>query len=114
VPTFRNVLTYLLQNVANAEEGRKLEVILADTSSAYSVNFKEEEVKNGALVGKATKMKLAYRVPPVVKEQALDVMRTDQLLAEAWESHYGIDPDDEKTVTRCTDALAGLLRDVYF
>ncbi len=114
VPTFRNVLTYLLQNVANAEEGRKLEVILSDTSSAYSVDFNEEEVRSGALIGRATRMKLVYRVPPVVKEQALDVMRTDQILAEAWESHYGISPDDEKTVTRCTDALAGLLRDTYF
>lgn len=114
VPTFRNVLTYLLQNVANAEDGRKLETILSDTSSAYCVDFKEEEVREGAFIGKATRMKLVYRVPPVVKEQALDVMRTDQLLAEAWESHYGINPDDEKTVTRCTDALAGLLRDTYF
>jgi len=114
VPTFRNVLTYLLQNVASAEEGEELETILSDTSSAYSVDFKEEDVRHGALIGGITRMKLVYRVPPVVKEQALDVMRTDQLLAEAWESHYGISADDEKTVTRCTDALAGLLRDVYF
>lgn len=114
VPTFRNVLTYLLQNVANAEEGVEVETILSDTSSAYSVDFKEEDVRHGALIGRVTRMKLVYRVPPVVKEQALDIMRTDQLLAEAWESHYGINPDDEKTVTRCTDALAGLLRDTYF
>lgn len=114
VSTLRNVITYLLQNVANPGQGRDLEAILSDTSSAYSVDFKEEEVGDGVLIGKSTSMKLVYRVPPVVKEQALDVMKTDQLLAEAWESHYGINPDDEKTVTRCTDALAGLLRDSYF
>lgn len=114
VSTLRNAITYLLQNIADAQDGQRLEAILSDTSSAYSVDFKEEEVRSGAIIGKATRMKLVYRVPPVVKEQALDIMRTDQLLAEAWESHYGINPDDEKTVTRCTDALAGLLRDVYF
>lgn len=112
--TLRNVLTYLLQNIANEAEGRELEVILAETSSAYAVDFKKERIDSGAISWDAIRMKLVYRVPPVVKEQAIDITRTNQLLAEAWESHYGIDPDDEKTVTRCTDALSGLLRDIYF
>lgn len=114
VSTLRNVLSYFLQKIADKEEGDELEKILLETSSAYAVDFKEEEVSNHGIGWKITKKKLVNRVPPIVKEQALEVMRTDQLLAEAWESHYGIEPDHEKTVTRCTDALAGLLRDVYF
>ncbi|MCA9350743.1 MAG: hypothetical protein KDJ52_26375 [Anaerolineae bacterium] len=112
--TFRNVLSYLLQRVSDANEGKTLENILYETSSAYAVEFKEVNVKNGAIGWKVTKMKLVYRVPPIVKKQALEVMRTDQLLTEAWDFHYGIDFDDEKTVTRCTDVLSGLLRDKYY
>lgn len=112
--TFRNVLSYLLQRVSDTNEGKTLENILYETSSAYAVEFKEVNLKNGAIGWKATKMKLVYRVPPIVKKQALEVMSTDQLLMEAWDSHYGIDFDDEKTVTRCTDALSGLLRDRYY
>jgi len=114
LPTFRNVLTYLLQNVASRAEGENLEAILSETSSAYTVDFKEEEVMVHGVGWKTTSMKLVYRVAPIAKVQALNVMQDENLLTEAWDFHYGINSDDEKTVTRCTDALAGMLRDTYF
>lgn len=117
---FRNVLSYILQNIADVAEGRELEKILQEGSSAYTVEFRRGRKIAGILTSKGEPMfetagmKLSYRVPPIVKAQAEEVISHDALLAEAWESHYGINPDDEKTVTRCTDVLAGQLRDKYF
>ena len=103
ISTMRNVISYILQNHAYKRDGEKLEGILGETSSAYSVEL-----------GSDTKLKLVYRVSPVAKKQAEDVFTDSELVAQAWESHYGIKPDDEKTITRATDALAGILRDKYF
>lgn len=115
----RNVLSYILQRIAYENEGRELEQILSEASSAYSVEFTESnapiiQVAGGKSKLSQKKMKLVYRVAPVVKKQAAEILNNNDLIAEAWESHYGMKPDDEKTVTRCTDALAGLLRDKYF
>ena len=113
---FRNVLSYILQNVAQKNEGEKLEKILARTSSAYSVDFKDEEAttSSGAISWVRTRMKLVYRVTPIVKRQAENALAQSELLADAWDSYYGLKADDEKTVTRCADAIAGLLRDKFF
>ncbi len=112
----RNVLSYILQKIADEEEGKRLEQILSEASSAYKVEIKKVNVvtEDRAVKWKQTKMKLIYRVVPIVKKQVEEIMNANDLVAEAWESHYGMEPDDEKTVTRCTDALAGLLRDKYF
>jgi len=112
----RNVISYLLQNVANKKEGENLEIILARTSSAYAVDFRDEEAttSSGAISWVSTKIKLVYRVTPIVKRQAENTLAQSELLAEAWDSYYGLKPDDEKVITRCTDAIAGLLRDRFF
>lgn len=116
--TFRNYLTFLLQNYASVPKAEKLESILEQSSSAYAVEIgDEEDFESEAVHGikfKTRKKKLVYRVPPVVKAQAYEVLEANELMQEAWDEHYKIKPDDEKTVTRVTDALAGLLRDRYF
>lgn len=111
IPTFRNILSYVLQNVARKPQGVALEKILSQTSSAYAVEIDTVLVNQQI---SQTNMKLVYRVPLIVKKQAENIFNDHALLAEAWESHYGVKPDDEKTVTRATDALAGLIRNRYF
>lgn len=121
IKLFRNMLSYILQNITDVNEARALETILARSSSAYAVDFiKGKEIISGLkrIDGKPmfedVGCKLIYRVAPIVRMQAEDVLSSENLLAEAWEAYYGMQPDDEKTVIRCTDALAGLLRDAYF
>ena len=111
---FRNILSYVLQTVAHKPQGEALEKILSQTSSAYAVEISSTKSSQNGLITQEIKMKLVHRVAPIVKKQATEIISTSNLLGEAWESHYGIKPDDEKTVTRATDALAGLLRDRYF
>lgn len=113
----RNFISYLLQIYASEKEGEALERILAESSSAYTVEKSSEKVllvQSGALSTSITKMKLVYRVAAIVKKQSEMIISSNELLSEAWESHYGIPSDDEKTITRCADALAGLLRDQFF
>lgn len=117
---FRNMLSYILQNHADINEARELEEMLMRSSSAYAVEFiKGEELRglkraDGSPLFKTVGCKLVYRVPPIVKVQAEEAFSSEALLAEAWEAYYGMQPDDEKVVTRATDALAGSLRDKYF
>lgn len=117
---FRNVLSYMLQTVADVGEGNGLERILKEGASAYTVEFKKGEAlkgirhASGEPVFHIIGMKLVYRVPPVVRIQAEEVMHNETLLAEAWEEYYGLDPNEEIVITRCTDALSGLIRDKYF
>jgi len=118
----RNVLSYILQTVATTYEAHELEKILKEGSSAYQVEFIYDTKSpasgimsiKGAPILKISGSKLTYRVSSIVKKQAQNISGTHTLLAEAWDAYYGISPDDEKTVTRCTDALAGTLRDKYF
>lgn len=120
IKLLRNVISYILQTLATFDEGRELERIFQRSGSAYTVEFIKGEEARGILTAKGEPifstvgMRLAYRVPTIVEIQAKKILNTQVLLSEAWSSHYGINPDDEKTVTRCTDALAGLLRDKYF
>lgn len=118
----RNVLSYMLQTVSDVAQARELEKILTEGSSAYQVEFIRDTANpitalrtvNGEPVFKITDTKLVYRVSSIVKKQAQDIASTHILLADAWDAYYGVSPDDEKTVTRCTDALAGALRDKFF
>lgn len=108
---FRNVLSYIVQKHAYEPDARILENILVQTSSAYAVEINETRINEYT---RQYDMNLIYRVSPIAKKQAEDILSENELLHEAWNSHYGMAPDDEKTVTRVTDALAGLLRDHYF
>ena len=121
IKLFRNLLSYILQNVATVSEARDLEEILARCSSAYAVEFiRDTDPQSGIFTTdgkpfyKIIGTKLTYRVPLIVKIQAEEVFATESLFAEAWEFYYGMSPDDEKTVVRATDALAGAIRDVFF
>lgn len=117
---FRNVLSFMLQNVADINDARELEKILIEGSSAYSVEFiKGNEVRGirtskGETIFEHVSAKLTYRVAPIVKKQADETIRNERLLGQAWEFYYGLESDDEKTVVRSTDALSGLLRDQFF
>jgi len=111
ISTLTNVLSYILQNHAYYNDGIKLESILEVTGSAYSaeiISTKEDEFRT------SYKMKLIHRVSEVVVEQAKAVLTNSELMQQAWDEHYSLNSDDEKTVTRATDALTGLLRDRYF
>lgn len=115
----RNTLSYILQKIADYTEGATLEEILSEGSSAYTVDITRTEVKRALGAGVSVpyeniSMKLVYRVPLVVKAQAETILKNEHLLAEAWDEYYGLSPDDEKVVTRCHDALSGILRDKYF
>lgn len=117
---FRNVLSFMLQNIANVNEARELEKILSEGSSAYSVEvIKGKEVRGirnskGELLFEHVGAKLGYRVAPTVRKQADETVKSEKLLGQAWEFYYGLESDDEKTVVRATDALSGLLRDQFF
>lgn len=120
VKLFRNLMSYILQHTANLLEARDLEAILERSGSAYAVEFEKEPVPKQAIMSlnspgyRIVRTKLVYRVAPIVKMQAEDVLRDSELLSEAWSYYYGVKPDDEKTVVRCVDALAGMIRDAYF
>lgn len=117
---FRNLLTYILQNTATVKEGQELETILERCSSAYAVEFlRGKEIQgikhsDGSPAYEIIGMKLVHRVAPIVKTQAVDTFQVEPLLAEAWAAYYDMKPDDEKVVTRATDALSGAIRDKYF
>lgn len=120
VRLFRNVLSYMLQKVANTQEANQLERILKEGSSAYAVEFEHGSeiagfrTKESESIFNIVGSRLVYRVSPIVKKQAQPVLNESILLAQAWDAHYGINPDDEKVVTRCTDAIAGIIKDTYF
>jgi hypothetical protein len=53
-------------------------------------------------------------VPELVHEQAKNALDENSLLLDAWLSCYGRDPDYEKTVSRCCDALERFFKDKYW
>lgn len=112
---FRNILSYVLQTSATEYQANKLERILGRTGSAYAVSTskKSQKIAQGISVNKNVS-KLLYRVSKVTSEQAAPILNTNALIQEAWDAFYGLKPNYEKVTTRCTDALAGILRDKFY
>lgn len=104
-----NFLALILQNFAKGGDAARLETILADGGSAYSVtktNTSASEYEEGVY-------DLVKRVPDVIKEQSAAALGSDKLIKQAWDACYSRNPDYEKTVIKSCDALEHLLRDNY-
>lgn len=104
-----NFLAILLQNFCNGSQAVRLEVILSDGGSAFAV---EKTNKAASEYAKGV-YDLIKRVPEQVKSQAEVALSSDQLINEAWQAFYSRNPDYSKTVSKCCDALEGILRDQY-
>ncbi|MEN9338498.1 MAG: hypothetical protein RI945_223 [Candidatus Parcubacteria bacterium] len=105
-----NIIQLCLQNYARPSEARKMENILSTGGSAYSVMLNSsnlQEYQRGIA-------DIVERVPKIVTESSKDVLDNNTLIQEAWHSCYSRNPDYEKTVSRCVDALEGLFKNKYF
>lgn len=105
-----NFLALCLQNYAQEEHARTLEVILANGGSAYAVT------KTTPSAGDYDRgvYNLTMRVPEVVQAMSAHALQASDVLAEAWSACYARNPDYEKTVSRCCDFIEGFLRDRYW
>ncbi|MDQ5981978.1 MAG: hypothetical protein QG570_743 [Patescibacteria group bacterium] len=105
-----NVIQICLQNYARPSEARKMEHILSVGGSAYAVmleSSKIQEYQSGIA-------DIVERVPKIITETSRDVLDNNTLIQEAWHSCYSRNPDYEKTVSKCVDALEGLFKNKYF
>jgi hypothetical protein len=104
-----NFLALLLQNICKSEDAVRLEMILADGGSAFAV----EKIEKSASTYDAGAYDLVKRVPEIVANQASKALASNDLLKEAWNACYSRNPDHDKTVNKCCDALEHILRDKY-
>jgi hypothetical protein len=104
-----NFLALLLQNICKGADAVQLESILSNGGSAFAV----EKVDKSAGSYDAGAYDLVKRVPEVVAAQAAQALTSNDLLKEAWNAYYSRNPDYDKTVNKCCDALEHVLRDKY-
>ncbi|HET9412099.1 MAG TPA: hypothetical protein VFO38_04585 [Candidatus Saccharimonadales bacterium] len=104
-----NFLALLLQNICKGVDAVRLEMILSNGGSAFAV----EKVDKSANSYDAGVYDLVKRVPEVVAKQAAEALTSNELIKEAWNACYSRNPDYERTVNRCCDALEHMLRDKY-
>lgn len=105
-----NVIAICLQNYASPSQSNKMENILSTGGSAYAVMStcsNPKEYQKGV-------SDIVERVPKVVMESSKEVLEKNTLLEEAWLSCYSRNPNYERTVSRCVDALEGLFKEKYF
>ena len=104
-----NFLALMLQNYAAGKEAVALEIILSNGGSAYKV------VQTDKAAGSYDKgvYDLERRVPELIVNQAKPALNVSEQLQVAWKAFYSLNPDYEKTVNQCCDALEHLLRDTY-
>lgn len=105
-----NIIALCLQNYANPFQASKMENILATGGSAYAVMFvvdKPNSYDHGI-------SDIVDRVPEIVVESSEKILSSNDLIKEAWHSCYSRNPDYEKTVGKCVDALEGLFKAHYF
>ncbi len=57
---------------------------------------------------------LVERVPTIIREASESAINGEVQLREAWASCYSVNPDYEKTVSKCCDVLEKIWRDKYF
>lgn len=105
-----NIIALCLQNYAGPVEAYDMEHILAIGGSAYAVMITSPNYQLDTQ-GVAD---IVARVPEIVVESSKDVIDNNSLIKEAWHSCYSRNPDYEKTVSKCTDALEGLFKNKYF
>ncbi len=105
-----NIIQLCLQNYAQPSEARNMEHILSTGGSAYAVMLKSSKLQEyqGGIAD------IVERVPIIVTESSKDVLDSNTLIQEAWHSCYSRNPDYEKTVSGCVDALEGLFKNKYF
>lgn len=96
-----NFLGFCLQNLAYEIEAVSLEEILSVGGSAYSVFF----TINSSRENKRGISTLVKRMPNLVIESAVEILNSEELIKEAWIACYSRNPDYEKTVSKCCDAL---------
>lgn len=104
-----NFLALMLQNYADGRDAIKLETILAEGGSAFAVR----KVDKDASIYDRGVYNLVKRVPEVVSVAASSALSSSAIIASAWSACYSRNPDYEKTVNKCCDALEHLLRDAY-
>lgn len=105
-----NILGLCLQNYATKQQANSLENILSTGGSAYSstLTMKDPQSYNKGVAD------ITLRVPEILVEASKEVLNVENLLQEAWQKCYSRNPDYEKTVGKCVDALEGLFKRDYF
>jgi hypothetical protein len=105
-----NILGLCLQNYATKQHANSLENILSTGGSAYSSTLTIQNPQNYHK-GVAD---ITLRVPEILVEASKEALNIEILLQEAWQKCYSRNPDYEKTVGKCVDALEGLFKREYF
>jgi len=104
-----NILALCLQNYANRKEADALEWILSRCGSRYKVVEIEHHYSEHSKGG----YDLVHRVNQIIEEEAQEAIDKDSYIKQAWINCYSRNPDYEKVVGECQDALESLLRDKY-
>jgi len=104
-----NILALMLQNYCDLRGAARLEYILANGGSAFAV---EKTDKSASEYAEGV-YDLVRRVSDTVRQASASALREDERIARAWGALYSRNPDYDKTVTECCDALEHLLRDRY-
>ena len=104
-----NFLALMLQNYARGEDAERLEATLSNGGSAYKV----VKIEKAAGLYDQGVYNLERRVPAIIVKQAQHILTLSDQLEDAWKAFYSLNPDYEKTVNKCCDALEHLLRDTY-
>lgn len=94
------ILNMCLQNYATVDQAAELERVLEIGGSAYAVVTAPDVASYVRGVGQ-----IVQRVPELAREEAEAAMGAEPLLREAWVAFYSRNPDYEKTVIKCCEAL---------
>ena len=106
-----HLLDYCLQHTATDDQAHELQRLLNVGGSAFTIAPREQTAgEKEATVGH---FRLAWRNPRIINQAAHAAIDHNELLCQAWNLCYGLQPDYAQTVIKCTDFLEHFLRDRY-